>query len=301
MTTTRTGNFPIGFRRGWTDWQKDLSALIGFAQRNGFEAIDVGALPAAELKQVLDAGLRIGSADVPQPWPDLASADPAKRKDAAQRAAAYLREAAALPGGSGGGVRNFFIVAIPEDHARPRSENLDFAADGYGQLCAAVADTPARIIVEGWPGVAPHYSSLACTPADYRLLFERVGSPVMGVNFDPSHLIRMGIDAARFAEEFAPRIYHVHGKDTELLGDELYEHGNLQPATIAKSHGFGAHHWRYTIPGQGVVRWGKLLSILASAGYDGIVSIELEDENFNGSTQGEQRGLLASKDFLASA
>ena len=38
---TRTGNFPIGFRRGGGDWQKDLDQLIQWAQNNELEAIDL--------------------------------------------------------------------------------------------------------------------------------------------------------------------------------------------------------------------------------------------------------------------
>ena len=120
----------------------------------------------------------------------------------------------------------------------------------------------------------------------------------MAVNFDPSHLIRMGIDPVRFLHEFAPRVSHVHGKDTEILGDELQEHGTLQPATFAKHHGFGEHYWRYTLPGHGCARWSRLFSILKDVHYQGMVCIELEDENFNGTEAGEKKGLELSRDFL---
>lgn len=294
MTTTRTGKFPIGFRRGWSDWQKDLGKVIAFAKDNGFELLDVGPLPTAELKQITSAGLKLGSVDLPKAG-ELVSPDAHKRRDAAQRIAAYVKDAVAE------GARNFFTVMGPEDNAKKRFENLEFATDGYGQLCALIESLGARIVLEGYPGGPPHYAILACTPADYRLVFERIPSKVMGVNFDPSHLIRMGIDPVRFLREFVGRVHHVHGKDTEILEDELYEHGNLQPATLAKPHGFGSHAWRYTIPGHGCARWTTLLTILDQAGYTGGVCVELEDENFNGSEEGERRGLLASRDFLTSA
>lgn len=299
MTTTRTGGFPVGFRRGWSDWQKDLDAVIRWAKDNAFACLDVGPLPAADLQKITAAGLKLGTVDLPKAS-ELVSPDAGKRKDAAARIAAYVKDVVALPGGP----RNFFTVMAPEDDARKRSENLEFATDGYNQLCAAIESLPgdgAHIVLEGYPGGPPRYAILACTPADYRLVFERIPSRVMGVNFDPSHLIRMGIDPVRFLHEFAPRVHHVHGKDTEILDDELYEHGNLQPATLARPHGFGAHAWRYTIPGHGCARWTKLLSILKERGYRGMISIELEDENFNGTEDGEKRGLLASRDFLASA
>lgn len=293
MAQTTTGSFSIGFRRGWSDWQKDLGGLIQFAKASQFEGIDVGALEPAEIKKIIAAGLKIGTVDS-KDWAGLGSPDAGKRKAAAQLNADYLKAAVAA------GAKNFFIVPIPEDHARPRKENFGYFVDSLGQLCAAVKSCGARLSIEGWPGGAPHFSTIACSTADYRALIKEVGSEVMGVNFDPSHLIRVGIDPVRFLEEFAPRVVHVHGKDTEILYDALQEHGTLQPATFAQGHGFGEHYWRYTIPGHGQARWGKLFSILKATGYKGMVCIELEDENFNGSEAGEKKGLLASRDFLMS-
>jgi sugar phosphate isomerase/epimerase len=59
-------------------------------------------------------------------------------------------------------------------------------------------------------------------------------------------------------------------------------------------------HWRYTIPGHGGSRWPEMLRVLHDAGYAGAVSIELEDENFNGTLEGEKAGLLHARDFLES-
>jgi sugar phosphate isomerase/epimerase len=118
------------------------------------------------------------------------------------------------------------------------------------------------------------------------------------VNFDPSHLLRMGIDPLRFLREFSSRVYHVHGKDTELFPEALYLYGHEQPPTLGKGHGFGNMSWRYTIPGHGVTSWTEVFRILVQAGYKGAVSIELEDENFNGTRAGEEAGLLHGRNFL---
>jgi sugar phosphate isomerase/epimerase len=94
------------------------------------------------------------------------------------------------------------------------------------------------------------------------------------------------------------RVHHVHGKDTELLAENLYEFGNEQPPTFAQRIRYGALHWRYTIPGHGCMRWPEALGILKAHGYAGCVSIELEDANFNGTTEGEQFGILQGAHFL---
>ncbi len=78
MAKTHPGGFPIGFRRGWGDWQRDLSLLIRFARDNDFVFIDFGPAPSDEFSRVLDAGLGIGSVDL-KDWKALVSPEPARR------------------------------------------------------------------------------------------------------------------------------------------------------------------------------------------------------------------------------
>ncbi len=108
----------------------------------------------------------------------------------------------------------------------------------------------------------------------------------------------MGIDHSRFAAEFADRIAHVHGKDTEIITDNVYEIGLYQPSIFQKPFFCGEFTWRYTIPGHGVTRWSHILAILEKAGFAGIVSVELEDADYNGTELSEQAGLLASLKYL---
>src|SRR5205085_622166 len=128
-------------------------------------------------------------------------------------------------------------------------------------------------------------------------LLTAVDSPALGVNFDPSHPVRMGIDPLRMLNEFAPRVFHVHAKDTLILDDALYEHGHLQQATFARPHKFGAFAWRYAMPGKGALPWREMLGVLKEAGYAGRVSIEVEDEDVDGE-EAECAALLAARDFL---
>ena len=95
----------------------------------------------------------------------------------------------------------------------------------------------------------------------------------LGVNYDPSHLVRIGIDYIRMLNEFAAHVVHVHGKDTDFDQEALYLHGNLGPSFHA-SRGFGEDWWRYTIPGDGVVDWLKVVQRLEDEGFDGIISVE---------------------------
>ena len=296
MSSTRTGSFPIGFRHAGPKLRPmGLDGAIAFARDSGFEALDLSSGTPAEVKQLLDRGLKIGTFDLPEPWGKLCSADGRVRNDTASQMADQIAALAEA------GASKFFCVMLPEDNAAPRADNLKLAAEGYGRLCELIGKLNVQILLEGWPGPAPHFPALGCTPADLRLIFDAINSPVMGVNYDPSHLVRMGIDPLRFIHEFAPRIGHVHAKDTELMTDARYDHGSLQPATQTKPHICGGHVWRYAIPGHGCVPWTRLFNALVDAGYDGIVSIELEDEQFWADEQAAQRGLLASRDFLIHA
>jgi sugar phosphate isomerase/epimerase len=299
MARTHIGSFPIGFRRGWGDWQRDVALLIRFARANDFEFIDFGPAPCEELSRVRDAGIGIGSVDLME-WKALVSPDSARRSTAVDANVRYIREVTGL------GISKFLVVVSPEDPTRKRSENFELAVDSFGRIAREVRSTGARILIEGAPGAAPWHGSLACTPADARAFFAALAdrfapetADTVGLNFDPSHLVRMGIDPQRFLAEFLPRIHHVHGKDTELLDAGQYDHGNLQPATFASPHRFGGNHWRYAIPGRGSVRWPALLSTLQAGGYRGGVCIELEDEQFNGTEAGEKQGLIEARDFLS--
>lgn len=291
MAKTRTGGFGIGFRSVGGGWQQDTADIVAFAVDNGFESVDIRSFEPADLKRITEAGLRIGTIDLIRPR-DLLSKDAGKRRAASDENVERIRAAV------GFGARSFFSVAVPEDAGAPRNENFSRMVDGFGRLCGEISSIDANVVLEGWPG--PGGSALGCTPADYRALLKEIPRG-FAINFDPSHLIRMGIDSVRFLEEFVPHVHHVHAKDTEIMDEELYEHGHMQDATFAPKHGFGGWSWRYTIPGHGKARWTKLLSILTGAGYKGMISIELEDERFNGTESGERAGFLASRAFLESA
>ena len=288
--TTRSG-FPIGFRRGWSDWQKnDLKTLAAWAKQSGFDAVDLTRATADDIKTLASAGLRLGSVDLID-FGNLMHNDAGKRKELIAQNVAYVKEIAAT-----GATKNFFTVVIPGDPAKKRSENYDLMLEAYGPIAEACKNAGASLAVEGWPGGAPYFASLVCTPETVRSFLKDIG-PAAGLNYDPSHLIRLGVDHVRFLKEFVPHVKHVHAKDTDVDADALYEFGT-QPATFAKPHGFGEWTWRYTIPGHGVARWKEITSILKTAGYTGVISVELEDEHFNGTEAGEKAALVHSLHVL---
>jgi len=288
---TRTGAFRIGFREGGSDWQKDRAGVASWAGKTGFEMIDLGAVGPEAVNTVQSGGVDVISVDM-HDWPALLSEDSGKRKAVVTKNASHFREMAKL------GVKIFFVVIIPENPDRPGRENFALAVESFGELADVAASVGAAIALEGWPGGPPNYPNLCCNPETYRAMFKEVPSPGIGINFDPSHLIRMGIDHTRFIEEFADRVRYVHAKDTEILVDNLYEVGLYQHSVFSKPVGFGEFAWRYTIPGHGITRWSYCFDVLKKAGFAGGVSVELEDGNYNGSEAGEKAGFEASLAYL---
>jgi sugar phosphate isomerase/epimerase len=286
---TRTGGFEIGFRRGGSEWQKNPDSLLDWAKVNDLNIVDIGTEAPDQQAAFASAGVKIGTVDLPN-GRLIFSDDLGKRDAAMDETTAFVETCAAF------GVDKFFTVLVPEHKEKPRRENFATIVAALQMLVPTLEKHNACIVIEGWPGPG----ALACTPEGYRAVFREIPSNSMAVNYDPSHLIRMGIDPIRFLEEFADRVRHVHGKDTELLAEGLYEYGHEQDPTFGKQRHYGGMSWRYTIPGHGVFRWTKGFEILAARGYTGAVCIELEDEYFNTDEAGEKQGILAGATFLTS-
>lgn len=285
---TKTGSFPIGIRQGWTDWQSDISNVISWALENGAEVIDVGNDAVTSVKQVRDAGLRVGTADLLD-WNRMISSDKGVRADAVAKNTEYI-----ISSTETGGV-NFFIVMLPADPSLPAKENFGYMVESFGELMGILEETGSTISVEGWPA----QGSLVCTPETYREYLKELPSKAAAVNYDPSHLIRMGIDPIRFVKEFGKRVAHVHGKDTAIMSDKVYEFGTELTPVFKEAARWESGTWRYTIPGNGCMQWSEAFIILEDKGYTGCVTIELEDTDFNGSEEGEKDGNLQGMKFLS--
>ena len=100
--------------------------------------------------------------------------------------------------------------------------------------------------------------------------------PVIGANFDPSHLIWQGMDPVAAIRELAGAIYHVHAKDTKIDHYNTAKNGVLD----TKHYGDELHRswiFRTVGYGNGETYWRDLVSNLRLCGYDRVLSIEHED------------------------
>ena len=286
---TKTGGFPIGIRMTGEFDKLAPADVAQWATANGFGCIDVGANRLPQVPAFQKGGLPIGTIDLFGPeWSGMLSADAGKRKATVAIAQKFIRESAQA------GVKLYFIVMLAEDVNLPRKETFGHMVETYGQLRDVLKETKTKLSVEGWPGC----NAQCCTPESYRAFLKEMNSPHYGINYDPSHLLRMGIDPLRFISEFAAQVVHVHGKDTFIDPERLYNLGTEQAPVFADGMPWGGWFWRYTIPGAGAAPWTKIFTALQAVKFGGFVSIELEDVDYNGTVDGEKKGFLAARDFL---
>ena len=268
----------IGFD-AFADWLAD----------NDFEAIDTPTLTKKMASKCEKLGLEIGTCDAGAPG--LFSRDASKRRTALNKLKKDLSDIA-----KNGGT-TYFAVLGPDDPTMPRSETFDIFKKIYPRVVAHAEKVGVKIAIEPWPGGAPYYGNLGCTPECLRKIFEVCPSPNLGICFDPSHFLRIQIDYMRLLHEFSDRVHHVHLKDTEIIEEKLYESGILGE-TFGNSFICGEGWWRYTIPGEGNVDWLSVVRRLKDIDYDGVLSVELEDHYFWQTPELQMEGLLRSRENI---
>lgn len=142
------------------------------------------------------------------------------------------------------------------------------------RACAGLCeDAGVMMSVEPHPG-----RYLANTDGALRLL-EHVASPAMGINFDPSHTFPIGDFPDISVYRLGKHIIHIHASDNDAVTNV---------------------HWR---PGMGKIDWLAMFRALRDVGYDGVVSIELEDvpgvSRGKGDAPGVYRNPTATDEFVA--
>jgi sugar phosphate isomerase/epimerase len=115
------------------------------------------------------------------------------------------------------------------------------------RCCALCEDAGVRYALE------THPYRWVSNAAAMQLLIEHVGSPALGMNMDPSHLFPVGELPEVVVYKLGDRIFHCHFSDND---------------------GTTNAHWRV---GKGKIDWTATIKALRDVGFDGVMSIELED------------------------
>ncbi len=175
------------------------------------------------------------------------------------------------PGGPGDANANWVTTAWPPEAARVLAWQWDEVVIPYWTRLVAEAKAAgvSKLCLE------LHGQQVVYNVQTLFRLRDAVG-PVVGANFDPSHLFWMGADPLAATRVLAPAIYHVHAKDTRIdramaAVNSMIDTGPMD-RVVERS-------WSYVTLGYGhdLLWWREFCSLLRLAGYNDVLSIEHED------------------------
>lgn len=187
-----------------------------------------------------------------------------------QKANGYFVKAIELAGKLG---VPYIGTASGKNTQLPFQQQIDEVVRVYNErYFAACEKNHVRILWEPWP----EGPNLATSPVGFEALFKGFNnSPFVGLQYDPSHLVRQFMDPMQTARDYVDKIYDVHLKDTEIMWP-VVRAGGIMPVNKA-------NWWRYRIPGMGSINWAEFFTILQDAGYTGGMSVEHEDDLYGAS------------------
>jgi len=198
--------------------------------------------------------------------------------DEARRSIEALIDSAAVFGCS---IIGLFTGRIP---GRPWEDSLPEFTRVFESLAARAADHDVTLALENCPMGGDDASgdwNLAYSPAAWERLFNALPSrfaDVLGLEWEPAHLIGLGYDPLAALDSWKDRIVHVHGKDARIDAD----------GTV-----------RQTLPGNGSTPWDVIFAVLKRSGYGGTVDIEgYHDADWSGDREldGQQRAAAYLRD-----
>ena len=166
---------------------------------------------------------------------------------------------------------NWVTCPWPDDFTEILKYQWDEVLIPYWKETAAFAEAHGikQIAFEMHPGFCVY------NPETMMKIRKAVG-PILGANFDPSHLFWQGIDPVYAIRYLGDAIYYFHAKDTKIDEINTKTHGVLD----TKHYGDEINRsWIFRSVGYGhdAAVWKDIMSNLRLVGYDGPISIEHED------------------------
>ena len=173
-------------------------------------------------------------------------------------------------------------------------ENLELFREIWPPIVAFAEEHHVKVAIENcpmwfdatnWPGG----QNLMTTPVIWRQVFDIIKSPMLGINYDPSHFVWQMVDYIAPIYEFRDKIFHVHFKDIKLYPEKLRQCGTMA---------YPLDYMSPKLPGLGDVDWGAYCSALTDIGYDGAACIEVEDKAFEDCEASVLKSIRLSKRYM---
>jgi sugar phosphate isomerase/epimerase len=175
------------------------------------------------------------------------------------------------PGGPGDANANWITTAWPPEAARVLQWQWEEAVIPYwrGLVAEAHAAGVTKLCLE------LHGQQNVYNVETLFRLRDAVG-PMVGANYDPSHLFWMGADPLAATRALGEAIYHVHAKDTRIDPVTSGINSLLDTKPVDRLR---ERSWSYVTLGYGhdVHWWKEFCGLLRLVGYDDVLSIEHED------------------------
>ncbi len=137
----------------------------------------------------------------------------------------------------------------------------------FGPLAKRAADKGVRIAFENCDMGGTWNSgdwNIAHNPTAWEMMFDAVPADNLGLEWEPCHQMVSLIDPIEQLREWAPKIFHVHGKDATVMWDVVRRYGVHGPRQFAY----------HRTPGFGDSNWTDIISILRLNGFEGSIDIE---------------------------
>jgi sugar phosphate isomerase/epimerase len=186
---------------------------------------------------------------------------------------------------------------VGRDPTQSVADNLREAEGVFRPLVDRAGEAGVKLIIEncvmeGWhPDGYP--GNLAYSPE----LWEWMFALGLYLNYDPSHLVWMGIDPVVALRPYIDRIPHAQAKDIETDAAARNRYG-WPGRAVARDDPWDVGWWRYRVPGLGQVDWVRLVDALYEGGFDGVLSVEHEDPVWGGTEEKVEIGLRIAHSTL---
>ena len=186
---------------------------------------------------------------------------------------------------------------VGRDVTLPVRDNLRLAEQVVPPLVEYAAGRGVRLVVENCPMEGWHPDGYPANLAYSPELWDWLTGLGLYLNYDPSHLVWLGIDPVAALDGHLDRVLHVQAKDVEVDAAARNRFGVF--GQVVDRSPWVSGWWRYRVPGLGEVDWRRIVDTLYEGGYDGVVSVEHEDPVWSGDPERVRRGLVIAERTLS--
>ena len=150
---------------------------------------------------------------------------------------------------------------------KPIPESLKQFKKVFGPLAQRAADKGVRLAFENCD-MGGDWSrgdwNIANAPTAWEMMFNEVPAKNIGLEWEPCHQMVSLIDPLPQLKKWAPKVFHLHGKDATIDWNQLRTTGLR-----------GGQPWAWhRTPGFGDTNWTDVITILRMAGFNGSIDIE---------------------------